>query len=82
MPVYAIVGTGIVVQSEEWMPLPEGAIGMAGERPFDNAIAQADGTWLVPEPVDISMAEADNLKTLFPVSYPGILAHIGMGDIV
>lgn len=48
MSIYAIVGTSIVVHREEWMPLPKGAIEMAEGRPFDNAIAQADGTWIDP----------------------------------
>ncbi|UZP68550.1 hypothetical protein N1030_06150 [Desulfovibrio mangrovi] len=81
MPVYAYVGKTTQIISTPWQQ-PAGTVEMIEPSPAPNAIAQADGTWLVPPDPDLTLGEVENLVGVFPVSYGYVLEKLGFGDVV
>lgn len=77
---YGVAGT---TQWERTYRHPgEGWIEMAEARPCDSALAQEDGTWLVPPEPDMPLNVADEIVAALPTAYPWIFARLGFGDVV
>lgn len=60
----------------------DGWIEMAEARPCDSAIAQEDGTWLVPPEPDMPLNVADEIVAALPTAYPWVFDRMGFGDVV